>query len=205
MADPSIGPGPINVATGQRYYRTFSRETILGDPDIAPPNTIKPAARKEAPVKKEPKASLKTPPVKREPKPKQETKQTPKVKKEEKTQQETPSIKYPKLGLINGLYDLSCPTISSEWSNLSYIPTDFTLTLSGTAIWGSYDLGMFTGILHLPTRPWEASGEQFPFLWRGRDRGEGEMSFGEGCQGEIAFLGDGVVEGWIGVYGDCHF
>ena len=31
------------------------------------------------------------------------------------------------------------------------------------------------------------------------------MSFGHGCDGEISFLGDGRIEGWIGVYGKCRF
>ena len=31
------------------------------------------------------------------------------------------------------------------------------------------------------------------------------MSFGDGCEGEISFLGGGRIEGWIGVYGECKF
>lgn len=31
------------------------------------------------------------------------------------------------------------------------------------------------------------------------------MSFGDDCEGEITFLGNGQIEGWIGVYGRCEF
>ena len=106
------------------------------------------------------------------------------------------------LGLINGIYDLFCPTVEREWSctDLSLI-----LSLDGTTVWGAYDLGMFSGILFLPDRPRQASGEALPLTWRGRENGEGEMSFGNGCEGEISFLGNGNIEGWLSVYGRCSF
>lgn len=112
------------------------------------------------------------------------------------------STNLPSLGLISGIYDLSCPTVEGEWSC-----ADLTLTLSleGTTVWGAYDLGMFSGIIFLPERPWQASNEPLPFTWRGRENGEGEMSFGNNCQGEMYFLGNGNIEGWINVYGQCSF
>ena len=230
LKDPSIGPGPINPATGLR---------------ISHPSTLsKGATEKKTPVKKEPnvkKASSVTPKPKvegatrvkkeagapKEPKPKQEAKvkkESPakpssKIKQEAKVKKESPAKPSPKikheptaglsrisnsspLGLINGIYDLNCPTVEREWGC-----TDLTiiLTLDGTSIWGAYDLGMFSGILSLPHRPWQASDEPLPFTWRGRENGEGEMSFGDGCEGEVSFLGNGRVEGWIGVYGRCKF
>ena len=212
LKDPSIGPGPINPATGLR---------------IPHPSTLsKGAAEKKTPAKKEPnvkKPSSVTPKPKvegatrvkkeagapKEPKPKQEAK----VKKESPAKPSS-KIKHepntdlsripnsPPLGLINGIYDLSCLTVEGEWGC-----TDITiiLALDGTTIWGAYDLGMFSGILFLPNRPWQASDEPLPFTWRGTENGEGEMSFGDGCEGEISFLGNGRIEGWIGVYGRCAF
>ena len=178
------------------------------------------ATEKKTPVKKEPnvkKASSVTPKPKvegatrvkkeagtpKEPKPKQEAK----VKKESPAKP-SPKIKHESnfnsspLGLINGIYDLNCPTVEREWGCPD--PT-IILALDGTAIWGAYDLGIFTGILSLPHRPWQASDERLPFTWRGSEHGEGEMSFGDGCEGEISFLGNGRIEGWIGVYGRCKF
>ena len=149
-----------------------------------------PSVKKETTVKKEAK-------VKKEP----STKPPPKIKHEPPTDSSrTPNT--PSLGLINGIYDLSCPTVETEWNCTS---SALTLALDGTTVWGAYDLGMFSGILCLPHRPWSASTDALPFTWRGRENGEGEMSFGEGCEGEISFLGNGRIEGWIGVYGRCGF
>ena len=157
LKDPSIGPGPIDPATGLR---------------ISHPSTLsKGAAEKKTPAKKEPNKI---------------------------SHIANSSL----LGLVNGIYDVSCSTVEHEWDC-----TDLTivLALDGTAVWGAYDLGMFSGILFLSQRPWQASDEPLPFTWRGREHGEGEMSFGHGCKGEITFLGNGKIEGWIGVYGRCAF
>ena len=112
------------------------------------------------------------------------------------------SINSPSLGLINGIYDISCPTVENEWScdDLSV-----TLSLEGTTVWGAYDLEMFSSILFLPNRPWQTSNEPLPFTWRGRENGEGEMSFGNSCKGEMYFSGNGNISGWINVYGQCCF
>lgn len=215
--DPTIGYGPINLATGQRYYKTTSGEVVLRDRDDPPPNVAKPAAAKKAPTKKEP-TTPKASRVEQEPKakPERKIKSEPKTqealnvvkgamaKKEAKVKKETSTANAPSLGLINGIYDISCPTVEEEWPTVS---TDLTLTLalSGTTVWGAYDLGMFYGIIYLPGRPWEASDQPIPFTWRGREEGEGMMSFGEDCDGEISFLGNGEIEGWISVYGQCEF
>ena len=185
------------------------------------------AAEKKTPAKKEPnvkKPSSVTPKPKvegatrvkkeagapKQPKPKQEAKvknESPakpssKIKREPSTAMSRIPNSPPSLGLINGIYDLSCPTVEREWDC-----TDLTiiLTLDGTTVWGAYDLGMFSGMLFLPQRPWQASDEPLPFTYRGRENGEGEMSFLDQCDGEISFLGDGRIEGWIGVYGQCAF
>ena len=31
------------------------------------------------------------------------------------------------------------------------------------------------------------------------------MSFGDHCNGEVVFLGDGKIEGWLSLYGRCTF
>lgn len=152
--------------------------------------------KKESGASKEPKTSTK-PKVKKEP----SVKPPPKIKPEPNTDKSlTPNL--PAVGFINGTYDISCDTVWQEWGS-----TDLTLTLAleGTTVWGAYDFSMFSGILFLRDRPWHASNEALPFTWRGRENGEGEMSFGDGCQGEISSLGKGRVEGWISVYGRCEF
>lgn len=108
----------------------------------------------------------------------------------------------PSLGLINGLYEISCPEIENEWGcdGMTLI-----LTLDTPSIWGEYDFGMFAGILHVPERPYSASGQELMFHWRGRENGENEMSFGDRCQGGISFVGNGRIEGWINLCGECFF
>lgn len=223
--DPSIGQGPVNPA-GLRYSMTPTSNLSLAKGDLHPSSTKLGAPEEKSPAGKEPivkknSRATQRPKVEggtqvkkevgvgREPKPKNEArvkkepcaKPAPKIKQEADAKwSRTPNS--PPLGLINGIYDLSCPTVEREWSC-----TDLNLTLSldDTTIWGAYDLGIFSGIIFLPSRPWQASSEPLPFTWRGRENGEGEMRFGYGCEGEVSFLGNGKIEGWINVYGRCGF
>ena len=212
LKDPTIGPGPINPATGLKIPHPSTltkgaaekKTPVKREPNVKEPSSVTPKPKVEGAtrVKKEVGAP-------KEPKPKQEAKlkkESPvkpssKIKHEPNTEISRIPNSSP-LGLINGIYDISCSTVEGEWDC-----TDLTiiLALDGTTIWGVYDLGMFSGILFLPNRPWQASDETLPFTWRGRENGEGEMSFGDGCEGEVSFLGNGRIEGWIGVYGRCAF
>ena len=197
LEDPSRGPGPINPATGISY--AHPSEMSMGAVEEAakmPPTQHKARREQELELKRERDRKKLT--AKEEPKPKKETK----VKHESSTSPLSRIRPGPSLGLINGIYDLSCQTVEDNWDC-----TDLTLTLTldSTTVWGAYDLGMFSGILFLPDRPWQASNSPLPFTWRGRENGEGEMDFGDDCEGEISFLGNGVIEGWISVYGRCSF
>lgn len=212
LKDPTKGPGPVNrAALGypttsssgfslQQDYPPFPSDpygegqtfTAAKEPMIK--NSIK--VKGGVPVKKEPS-------TKKEPKPKKEVG----VKKESSVKREpnvirAPAPNVPSLGLINGIYDLSCPNIEEHWPC-----RDLTLTLSldGTTVWGAYDLDVFSGVLFIASRPWQASNDPLPFAWRGRENGEGEMEFGDHCQGVISFLGNGNIEGCISVYGQCNF
>lgn len=216
LKDPSLGPGPIDRATGLHipHPSTMTQGTTDKNPAAA---KKEPAIKKSAAVKQEPKVKKETP-VKKEP----GTQKEPKLKTEAKVKKEPsaakPSSKIkrepttdnppPPLGLINGIYTLSCPTVSQEWPSFQPDDDDLTLTLSlsATTVWGAYDLGMFSGIIFLPNRPYQASPTTpLSFTYRGRENSEGQMSFGHGCDGEITFLGNGKIEGWIGVYGRCRF
>ncbi|KAL9045295.1 MAG: hypothetical protein Q9214_001641 [Letrouitia sp. 1 TL-2023] len=110
------------------------------------------------------------------------------------------------LALINGMYRITCPTIEQEWPSI--IPDEgltLALALEKDTVWGAYDFGMFSGIIRLAQRPTSATSTSVPFKWRGRENGEGEMSFGDRCQGHIKFLEKGKIEGRINVYGDATF
>ncbi|KAF1811612.1 hypothetical protein P152DRAFT_438127 [Eremomyces bilateralis CBS 781.70] len=108
------------------------------------------------------------------------------------------------LGMINGTYYLHCPDLD-QWSQYNADEFTLSLCLAGTFVWGAYDFGAYSGILCIPRRPYEASDEKFEFTWRGRENGEGVMSFGPGNHGWIRFLRDGRIEGKINCYGNAHF
>ena len=208
LEDPSRGPGPINPATGVSYAHP-SDMSMAAVEEVAriPPTQHKARREQELEVKRE--RDRKKLRVKEEPKLKKETKVKHEASSSPSSQiQSRPSGNLsrspngPSLGLINGIYDLSCQTVEDNWGSEDLT---LTLTLDGTTVWGAYDLGMFSGILFLPNRPWQASNSPLPFTWRGRENGEGEMEFGDDCEGEISFLGNGVIEGWISVYGRCCF
>jgi hypothetical protein len=102
----------------------------------------------------------------------------------------------PKLGLLNGRYDIDSPDVSEQWPHLGS-DLGLVLTLHGDELWGSFDLGIYEGILRLDGgRPWESSREAFDFTWRGREN-EGQIVHGDHHKGWIRFLGGGRVEGWI--------
>lgn len=127
------------------------------------------------------------------------------VKVEHKVKQEPSGEDLPRLGLLNGYYDIECPTIADEWPDWGADNMSLVLTLDSPGMWGAYDFGMFSGILNMQDRPWDSSHEPIPCRWRGQDNSEGEMSFGDQCTGAIAFLGGGRIQGWLSLYGRCEF
>lgn len=129
----------------------------------------------------------------------------PAVKKETKVKTETSTEDLPKLGLLNGHYDIECPTIEGEWPDWAADGLSLVLTLDTPGMWGAYDFGMFSGIIHFPNRPMVSSYEPIPCQWRGRENSEGQMSFGDQCTGAITFLGGGMIQGWLSLYGRCEF
>jgi len=84
-------------------------------------------------------------------------------------------------------------------------PFTLILCLDRNAIWGAYDFGMYSGILHLRHRPYRSSVDEVPFTWRGRENSEGQISFGTGNGGFIRFLGDRSIDGMINCYGSARF
>lgn len=108
------------------------------------------------------------------------------------------------LGLLNGRYEIDCPDLE-QWDMYDGYSFSLILTLEGNSLWGAYDFGMHSGILHLPRRPYTASDERYEFRWRGRENSEGEMSFGDDNVGWIEFLGNGVIGGMINCYGEAMF
>ncbi|KAK6955957.1 hypothetical protein Daesc_003604 [Daldinia eschscholtzii] len=102
------------------------------------------------------------------------------------------------LGLLNGRYVLTSEYVTAQWGH-----TEFSLvfTLSGTELWGVFDLGIAEGVLRLPQRPWQSSPQPLGFTWRGREL-YGPIIYGDNNAGTIRFLGGGRIEGsfdWMGI------
>ncbi|CAG7993854.1 unnamed protein product [Penicillium nalgiovense] len=110
------------------------------------------------------------------------------------------------LGLLNGTYQVRSSHIEYSWPHA--MPSEgitLSLRLNGNEIWGAYEFGAFEGVLWMPDRPMRASFDRVPFKWRGRETGEGEMSFEDDQEGWIEFLGDGDIVGMINCCGELHF
>ncbi|RDI76426.1 hypothetical protein Vi05172_g13591 [Venturia inaequalis] len=114
-----------------------------------------------------------------------------------------PTPVFGSLGLLNGTYDITCDDLR-QWS--MYDDAEFTLimALQGTEIWMEYDFGMFSGIMHLSRRPYEASDARLELNWRGVENSEGVITY-SGESGWIRFLGNGNIDGMIPCYGDAKF
>ena len=106
------------------------------------------------------------------------------------------------VGLINGVYEVSCPFVEEQW-----MCEDLTISLrlDTPNVWGAYDFGIFSGIFLLQQRPYKASDVRLPVRWRGRENGEGEITCGNNNKGWISFPGDGRIEGCLQIEGDCKF
>ncbi|KAF7545205.1 hypothetical protein G7Z17_g9352 [Cylindrodendrum hubeiense] len=99
------------------------------------------------------------------------------------------------LGLINGSYDVTSSSVTSQWSHFG---SDFGLELriAGTQLWGGFDLGLFEGVMRFEERPRRSSRDTVPFTWRGRED-QGPIIYGNYNHGWIKFLGGGRIEGWL--------
>ncbi|KAI0518410.1 hypothetical protein F5B22DRAFT_60876 [Xylaria bambusicola] len=104
-----------------------------------------------------------------------------------------PSSSLGSLGLLNGRYDIFSREVNDQWGHEDF---DLVLTLSGNKLWGKFDLGIVTGILHFDERPWESSDEPVPFTWRGEET-DGPVWYGNNNKGWIRFLGNGRIEGQL--------
>ncbi|KAI4870668.1 hypothetical protein F4820DRAFT_220647 [Hypoxylon rubiginosum] len=101
------------------------------------------------------------------------------------------------LGLLNGRYSITIDDVAEAWG---YHDSSLVLTLSGSELWGRFDLHAVHGVLRIPRRPYQSSRSPVAFTWRGR-----EHEYGDGHEGWIRFLGDGVVEGYIDFTGGFRF
>jgi hypothetical protein len=103
---------------------------------------------------------------------------------------------------IQGQYNIVAPYLSGEFPDHTETMTLKVCPSSTTShLWASFDFGIVSGIIRSTLPPPATTGIPCPFLWRGRESGEGEMSFGPENEGSIVFLGKGKIKGrfeWMG-------
>jgi len=170
--------------------------------------TVRSKARKESKAKAEPKMKpepkAKTEPgIKKEriaPSTPRKIKAEPSIRDNGAPPSASPSTT--SLGLINGFYTVTCPYVTGQWGcrDLNII-----VCCDTQHVWCAYDFEAFIGIFLLDHRPVQASAEQIPVRWRGRETGEGEMTTGNTNRGWISFLGGGRIEGCLEIMGDFEF
>jgi hypothetical protein len=77
------------------------------------------------------------------------------------------------LGLMNGLYSISCSSIEEQCGSSQM---GIILCPDTPRVWGAYHFGRYFGIFLLEQRPYRASDEPLPANWRGREYGIGTMA-----------------------------
>ena len=101
---------------------------------------------------------------------------------------------------ISGTYVIAAPEVSDGWDVDG--PLTLQLAPSATAghLWGSFDFGVVEGKLRScsSTNPTD---NVIQFLWRGRETGEGESTYGPGNFANLKFLSNGTFKGRM--YWDC--
>lgn len=114
----------------------------------------------------------------------------------------------PKLGLLNGRYEVSCPDLEDDYpeyrDRMSLI-----VTMDNQKLWVKFDLGVVEGMMSL-SRPWEATPDPHLVCWRGHSeesyRGQYRFEVDEGdfARGDnhLVFLGGGHIRGSITLDGD---
>jgi hypothetical protein len=114
----------------------------------------------------------------------------------------TPSPGHVPLGLINGMYSISCSNIKEQRGSAQL---NIILCLNTPQVWGAYDFGRYFGIFLLEQRPYRATDETLPVYWRGREYGIGTMAPTENDVSWISFLGNGEIEGCLDLDGSIGF
>ena len=104
------------------------------------------------------------------------------------------------IATVRGTYTIAAPEVSNGWDCGGPLTLSLEPSLSRSHLWGLFNFGAFEGKLRScsTTRP---KNNTIHFLWRGRETGEGESSYGDENIAEFIFLGNGKFTGKR--YWDC--
>lgn len=101
---------------------------------------------------------------------------------------------------LQGIYNIAAPKVSDGWDCDGPLTLTLASSVAGSHLWGSFDFGVFEGTLR-SCSSLEPIDNNIHFLWRGRETGEGETTYGDENVAEFKFLGDGKFSG--SMYWDC--
>ncbi|RDB19989.1 hypothetical protein Hypma_013077 [Hypsizygus marmoreus] len=104
-------------------------------------------------------------------------------------------------------YKIIAPYLQDQWSGDTGgdIHLKMSPSLNHSHLWVWFHFGVVSGIMRSRGPPPEKVGDVVHFLWRGREEGEGEMTYGEDNIGSITFLGDGKIRGTMRWMGEFEF
>ncbi|KAJ3176029.1 hypothetical protein HDU87_005546 [Geranomyces variabilis] len=103
-------------------------------------------------------------------------------------------------GFLSSRFDCFVPEINEQWPQDSSSTLRLAPSSTRTHLWGKFELGIVRG--YLRAKPVTSRPRVFSFAWRGYVGEGGECSYiDDHNKGEIEFLDDGLINGWI--KGDC--
>ncbi|KAJ7685548.1 hypothetical protein DFH06DRAFT_1029285, partial [Mycena polygramma] len=104
----------------------------------------------------------------------------------------TQALKLQGSGELTGKFNVIAPFLTEQWEDATRDTMWLKLCPSSTnaRLWGSFDFGVISGVIRSATLPAKV-GDSVAFLWRGRDSGTGESTFGDDNVGTIKFLSGG--------------
>ena len=93
-----------------------------------------------------------------------------------------------------GLYNVYAPKLADSWSDAEGpLELEVYPSAKSSHLWAAFNFGIISGVMRSSDAPPKFVGDKVHFIWRGRESGEGEMTFADCNQGAIAFLGDGKI------------
>ena len=97
--------------------------------------------------------------------------------------------------VIEGVYSVQTD-IDREWSMYDDHQSQIIIVKEGKEIMGSYDFGMFNGVMTIS--PGKKSSSTVDFRWRGVENGESEIAYDDRKQtGQLACSSDGSIKGYF--------
>ena len=93
-----------------------------------------------------------------------------------------------------GLYNVYAPKLADNWDDAEGpLELEVYPSAKSSHLWAAFNFGIISGVIRSSDAPPKAVGDKIHFVWRGRESGEGVMTFADCNQGAITFLGDGKI------------